>query len=94
VWVELKGSWHELKYHVTHKAGVDYVFAEHIAFERPGTPYGDIKGPFQDNLFRCARLCCVCVCVCVCVCTSVAACGCATLHGFVVLCKACTLPRV
>lgn len=59
VWVEVKGSWHELKFHVLHKGGVDYVFIEHIAFERPGTPYGDHTGPFKDNLFRC-----VCVCVC------------------------------
>jgi hypothetical protein len=52
VWVELKGSWHELKYHVLHKTGVDYVFIEHMAFQRPGTPYGDQTGPFKDNLFR------------------------------------------
>lgn len=52
VWVELSGSWHELKFHVLHKTGVDYVFIEHIAFERPGTPYGDQSGPFKDNLFR------------------------------------------
>lgn len=52
VWVELNGSWHELKFHVLHKTGVDYVFIEHIAFERPGTPYGDHTGPFKDNLFR------------------------------------------
>lgn len=52
MWVEVKGSWHELKFHVLHKAGVDYVFIEHIAFERPGTPYGDHTGPFRDNLFR------------------------------------------
>jgi hypothetical protein len=52
VWVELKGAWHELKYHVLHQRGVDYVFIEHIAFERPGTPYGDASGPFKDNLFR------------------------------------------
>lgn len=57
VWVELKGAWHELKFHVQHKAGVDYVFVEHIAFERPGTPYGDSSGPFKDNLFRFALLC-------------------------------------
>jgi hypothetical protein len=52
VWVEVKGGWHELKFHVLHKGGVDYVFIEHIAFERPGTPYGDHTGPFKDNLFR------------------------------------------
>lgn len=52
VWVEVKGGWHELKFHVLHKTGVDYVFIEHIAFERPGTPYGDHTGPFKDNLFR------------------------------------------
>lgn len=55
MWVELKGTWHELKFHVLHKGGVDYVFLEHIAFERPGTPYGDASGPFKDNLFRCAH---------------------------------------
>jgi hypothetical protein len=53
VWVELKGTWHELKFHVLYKAGVDYVFIEHMAFQRPGTPYGDHSGPFKDNLFRC-----------------------------------------
>ena len=36
--------------------GVDWVFVDHPAFQRPGTPYGDAKGPFPDNLFRFALL--------------------------------------
>eukprot|EP00878_Enallax_costatus_P019509 GHUV01020582.1.p1 GENE.GHUV01020582.1~~GHUV01020582.1.p1 ORF type:complete len:664 (+),score=179.93 GHUV01020582.1:243-2234(+) len=57
VWVELNGSWHELKYHHLYKGGVDWVFIEHMAYQREGTPYGNAAGPFQDNLFRFALLC-------------------------------------
>ena len=57
VWVELNGTWHELKYHHLHQGGVDWVFIEHMAYQREGTPYGNAAGPFQDNLFRFALLC-------------------------------------
>jgi hypothetical protein len=52
VWVELSGGWHELKYFTLHKNGVDWVFIDHLSFQRPGTPYGNHAGPFNDNLFR------------------------------------------
>jgi starch synthase len=35
---------------------VDYVFIEHLSYQREGTPYGDASGPFADNLFRFALL--------------------------------------
>jgi hypothetical protein len=35
---------------------VDYVFIEHMCYQREGTPYGDASGPFADNLFRFALL--------------------------------------
>ena len=52
VWVDLAGAYHELKFHHLHQSGVDWVFIDHLSFERPGTPYGDERGPFADNLFR------------------------------------------
>ncbi|WIA30508.1 hypothetical protein OEZ86_000592 [Tetradesmus obliquus] len=56
VWVELNNSWHELKYHTIVRDAVDYVFIEHMCYQREGTPYGDASGPFADNLFRFALL--------------------------------------
>jgi starch synthase len=46
----------ELKYHTVSRDGVDYVFIEHMCYQREGTPYGDASGPFADNLFRFALL--------------------------------------
>lgn len=57
VWVELNNSWHELKYHACTRGDVDWVFVEHMCYQRDGTPYGDASGPYPDNLFRFALLC-------------------------------------
>lgn len=55
-WVELNGSWHEIKFHHLHLHNVDWVFVDHVCFHRPGTPYGSSHGSFPDNLFRFALL--------------------------------------
>ncbi|KAL0400590.1 UNVERIFIED_CONTAM: Soluble starch synthase 1, chloroplastic/amyloplastic [Sesamum latifolium] len=37
--------------------GVQEVFIDHLAYQRPGTPYGDTFGAFGDNQFRFTLLC-------------------------------------
>ncbi|KAI8473990.1 MAG: hypothetical protein J3K34DRAFT_156151 [Monoraphidium minutum] len=54
--VQLGGAPQELRYYHAASEGVDWVFVDHPVFQRPGTPYGDARGPFEDNLFRFALL--------------------------------------
>ncbi|KAL0304419.1 UNVERIFIED_CONTAM: Soluble starch synthase 1, chloroplastic/amyloplastic [Sesamum radiatum] len=49
--VQEVGFFHEFR------AGVDWVFIDHLAYQRPGTPYGDTFGAFGDNQFRFTLLC-------------------------------------
>ena len=47
----------EVGFHHEHRAGVDWVFVSHPAFNRAGTPYCDTGGTaFGDNQFRFALL--------------------------------------
>jgi len=50
------GGAHDVTFWHMHKEGVDYVFVDHIAYHRPGNPYGNAHGPYADNLFRFALL--------------------------------------
>lgn len=51
----LFGQWHEVGFYHCLRDGVDHVFVEHMAFERPGI-YGNDRGAWSDNLFRFALL--------------------------------------
>ncbi|KAG2499011.1 hypothetical protein HYH03_003197 [Edaphochlamys debaryana] len=46
------GGVHEVAYFHLHKEGVDWVFVDHMAYHREGTPYGNAGGTYGDNLFR------------------------------------------
>lgn len=35
-----------------YKDGVDWVFVDHLSYQRLGNPYGDHNGAFGDNLYR------------------------------------------
>eukprot|EP00850_Spirogloea_muscicola_P017607 SM000153S01596 [mRNA] locus=s153:150707:155072:+ [translate_table: standard] len=48
---------HEIAYFHEFRSGVDFVFVDHPAYHRPGTPYGDTRGAFGDNQFRFTLLC-------------------------------------
>jgi len=50
VW--LFGGFVEVALFHEYKDGVDFVFVDHPAYHREGTPYGDDSGTFGDNLFR------------------------------------------
>jgi hypothetical protein len=43
---------HEVRFWHQRRDDVDWVFVDHICFNRPGTPYGTADGPFPDNLHR------------------------------------------
>ncbi|XP_047325771.1 soluble starch synthase 1, chloroplastic/amyloplastic-like [Impatiens glandulifera] len=51
------GGAQEVGYFHEYRAGVDWVFIDHSAYQRPGNPYGDTHGAFGDNQFRFALLC-------------------------------------
>lgn len=48
---------HEVAFFHEYRDGVDFVFVDHPAYHRPGTPYGDTRGAFGDNQFRFTVLC-------------------------------------
>ncbi|MCO5602621.1 hypothetical protein L7F22_056755 [Adiantum nelumboides] len=48
---------HDVAYFHEFRAGVDWVFVDHPSYHRPGTPYGDTRGAFDDNQFRFTLLC-------------------------------------
>lgn len=48
----------QVNYFHVHERGVDWVFADHDVYNRPGSPYADPAGvPFGDNVFRFHLLC-------------------------------------
>ena len=47
---------HDVRFFHTYKGDVDWVFADHLSFQRPGTLYGDEHGTYGDNQFRFALL--------------------------------------
>ncbi|EPS58867.1 hypothetical protein M569_15944, partial [Genlisea aurea] len=51
------GGEHEIRYYHEFRAGVDWVFVDHVFYHRPGTPYRGVNGLFQDNQLRFALLC-------------------------------------
>ncbi|KAI5657660.1 hypothetical protein M9H77_26453 [Catharanthus roseus] len=51
------GGIQEVSFFHEYREGVDWVFVDHPAYHRPGTPYGDIHGSFGDNQFRFTLLC-------------------------------------
>ncbi|OAY81035.1 Soluble starch synthase 1, chloroplastic/amyloplastic [Ananas comosus] len=51
------GGEHEVGFFHEFRAGVDWVFVDHISYHRPGNPYGDAHGAFRDNQFRFTILC-------------------------------------
>lgn len=63
--IDLGNGEHWVNFHHESRAGVDWVFVEHLSFERPGGLYGNNQGIYADNLFRCVLpctpgLCCAC----------------------------------
>jgi len=50
VWIF--GGEQEVAYFHKRDKGVDYVFVDHPSYDRPGNPYGDGAGAFDDNQFR------------------------------------------
>ncbi|EPS62751.1 soluble starch synthase 1, chloroplastic/amyloplastic, partial [Genlisea aurea] len=51
------GGEQEVVYFHEYRAGVDWVFVDHLSYHRPGNPYGDTNGAFGDNQFRFTLLC-------------------------------------
>ncbi|XVF53388.1 hypothetical protein PTKIN_Ptkin05aG0095400 [Pterospermum kingtungense] len=51
------GGEQEIAFFHEYKEGVDWVFADHPSYHRPGNPYGDSYGAFGDNQFRFTLLC-------------------------------------
>ena len=45
--VEMLGT--EVSYSHLHKDGVDWVFVDHVSFQREGGLYGDAHGVYGDN---------------------------------------------
>ena len=54
--VDLGNGEHWVNFHHEARGGVDWVFVEHLSFERPGGLYGNNQGIYADNLFRCAPI--------------------------------------
>jgi hypothetical protein len=48
---------HDVGFHHAHIDGVDWLFVDHISYHRHGNPYGNVSGPYEDNLFRFSLLC-------------------------------------
>ncbi|XP_078431341.1 glycogen/starch synthase, ADP-glucose type [Wolffia australiana] len=51
------GGEHEVAFYQEYRAGVDWVFVDHLSYQRAGNPYGDIHGTYGDNQFRFVLLC-------------------------------------
>lgn len=51
--LDLGNGEHWVNYHHEARRGVDWVFVEHVSFERDGGLYGNSHGIYADNLFRC-----------------------------------------
>ncbi|KAK9672430.1 hypothetical protein RND81_12G100100 [Saponaria officinalis] len=51
------GGEQEVAFFHEYRAGVDWVFVDHLSYHRPGNPYGDSFGAFGDNQFRFTLLC-------------------------------------
>ncbi|KAH9609215.1 hypothetical protein KSS87_000475 [Heliosperma pusillum] len=51
------GGEQEVAFFHEYRAGVDWVFVDHLSYHRPGNPYGDSLGAFGDNQFRFTLLC-------------------------------------
>lgn len=61
--LDLGNGEHWINYHHEARRGVDWVFVEHVSFERDGGLYGNAHGIYADNLFRCAPTSrCTCDC--------------------------------
>ncbi|KMZ65071.1 Starch synthase [Zostera marina] len=43
---------HQVGYFHEYRSGVDWVFIDHLSYQRAGNPYGDENGAFGDNQFR------------------------------------------
>lgn len=81
-WVklELSGTEHWVNFHHEERDGVNWVLVEHSSFEREGELYGNSRGVYEDNSFRCALPQCVrCA-------TVQSACPCLVLVWLVLLC--------
>lgn len=50
--LDLGNGEHWVNYHHESRKGVDWVFVEHVSFERDGGLYGNSHGIYADNLFR------------------------------------------
>nr|AAN37578.1 soluble starch synthase I [Colocasia esculenta] len=51
------GGQQEVAFFQEYRAGVDWVFVDHLSYHRPGNPYGDVYGAYGDNQFRFTLLC-------------------------------------
>ncbi|KAF8413340.1 hypothetical protein HHK36_001319 [Tetracentron sinense] len=51
------GGVQEVAFFHEYRAGVDWVFVDHLSYHRPGNPYGDSYGAYGDNQFRFTLLC-------------------------------------
>lgn len=51
--LDLGNGEHWVNFHHEARRGVDWVFVEHVSFERDGGLYGNSYGIYADNLFRC-----------------------------------------
>lgn len=51
--LDLGNGEHWVNFHHEARKGVDWVFVEHVSFERDGGLYGNTHGIYADNLFRC-----------------------------------------
>ena len=51
--LDLGGGEHWVNYHHERRQGVDWVLVEHMCFERQGALYGNDRGVYEDNTFRC-----------------------------------------
>ncbi|MQM10718.1 hypothetical protein Taro_043611 [Colocasia esculenta] len=43
------GGQQEVAFFQEYRAGVDWVFVDHLSYHRPGNPYGDVYGAYGDN---------------------------------------------
>jgi starch synthase len=50
--IDLGNGEHWVNFHHEARAGVDWVFVEHMAYSRPGGLYGNDTGIYEDNIFR------------------------------------------
>lgn len=52
----LFGTWHDVGWFHAEREGCHHLFVDHPSYHRAGI-YGDVHGPYGDNLFRFALLC-------------------------------------